>query len=40
MRATIIEHGWVFDRTIGIEEVPEGYRATDQREAIKVMIKT
>ncbi|WP_372789937.1 zinc-dependent alcohol dehydrogenase family protein [Paraconexibacter sp.] len=33
-----IEPGRVFDRTIGIEEVPDGYRAMDQREAIKVMI--
>jgi threonine dehydrogenase-like Zn-dependent dehydrogenase len=34
-----IEPGRVFDRTIGINEVPEGYRAMDKREAIKVMIK-
>jgi threonine dehydrogenase-like Zn-dependent dehydrogenase len=30
--------GRVFDRVIGLEEVPKGYRAMDQRESIKVMI--
>jgi threonine dehydrogenase-like Zn-dependent dehydrogenase len=34
-----IDPGRVFDRTIGIVEVPDGYRAMDKREAIKVMIK-
>jgi threonine dehydrogenase-like Zn-dependent dehydrogenase len=34
-----IEPGRVFDRTIGIQEVPDGYRAMDKREAIKVMVK-
>jgi hypothetical protein len=34
-----IEPGRVFDRTIGFNEVPEGYRAMDKREAIKVMVK-
>jgi threonine dehydrogenase-like Zn-dependent dehydrogenase len=33
-----IEPGRVFDRVIGLEEVPEGYRAMYDREAIKVMI--
>jgi hypothetical protein len=33
-----IEPGRVFDRSIGIEGVPDGYRAMDDREAIKVMI--
>ncbi len=33
-----IEPGRVFDRVIGLEDVPEGYRAMDDREAIKVMI--
>lgn len=33
-----IEPGRVFDRTIGLEDVPEGYRAMNDREAIKVMI--
>ncbi len=33
-----IEPGRVFDRTISLEEVPEGYRAMDSREALKVMI--
>ncbi len=31
--------GKVFDRTIGIEEVPDGYRAMASREALKVLIK-
>jgi threonine dehydrogenase-like Zn-dependent dehydrogenase len=34
-----IEPGRVFDRVIGLEEVPDGYRAMDDREAIKVMVK-
>jgi len=33
-----IQPGRVFDRVIGLEEVPNGYRAMDQRESIKVMI--
>jgi threonine dehydrogenase-like Zn-dependent dehydrogenase len=31
--------GRVFDRTIGIEDVPGGYRAMADREALKVLIK-
>jgi len=34
-----IEPGRVFDRIIGLNEVPDGYRAMDDRESIKVMIK-
>jgi len=34
-----IQPGRVFDRTVGIDEVPDGYRAMDKREAIKVMVK-
>src|SRR6185437_5875095 len=34
-----IDPGRVFDRVIGIEEVPDGYRAMNEREAIKVMVK-
>jgi threonine dehydrogenase-like Zn-dependent dehydrogenase len=34
-----IEPGRVFDRTIGLDEVPDGYRAMNAREAIKVMVK-
>jgi threonine dehydrogenase-like Zn-dependent dehydrogenase len=34
-----IEPGRVFDRVIGLEEVPEGYRAMNDREAIKVMVR-
>jgi threonine dehydrogenase-like Zn-dependent dehydrogenase len=33
-----IQPGRVFDRVIGLDEVPDGYRAMDQRESIKVMI--
>jgi threonine dehydrogenase-like Zn-dependent dehydrogenase len=33
-----IEPGRVFDRTVGLEETPEGYRAMDQREALKVLV--
>lgn len=34
-----IESGRVFDRLIGLAEVPDGYRAMNEREAIKVMVK-
>jgi threonine dehydrogenase-like Zn-dependent dehydrogenase len=34
-----IEPGRVFDRVIGLEEVPDGYRAMNDREAIKVLIE-
>ena len=33
-----IEPGRVFDRVIGLDEVPDGYRAMNEREAIKVMV--
>jgi threonine dehydrogenase-like Zn-dependent dehydrogenase len=33
-----VQPGKVFDRTIGLDEVPAGYRAMDEREALKVMI--
>jgi threonine dehydrogenase-like Zn-dependent dehydrogenase len=34
-----IHPGLVFDRTIGLEDVPDGYRAMNEREALKVMVK-
>jgi CubicO group peptidase (beta-lactamase class C family) len=34
-----IEPGRVFDRVIGLDEVPDGYRAMNEREAIKVMVE-
>ena len=34
-----IDPGLVFDRTLPLEQVAEGYRAMDQREAIKVLIQ-
>ena len=34
-----IEPGRVLDRAIGLDEVPDGYRAMNEREAIKVMIE-
>jgi threonine dehydrogenase-like Zn-dependent dehydrogenase len=34
-----IEPGRVFDRVIGLGEVPDGYRAMNDRESIKVMVK-
>jgi threonine dehydrogenase-like Zn-dependent dehydrogenase len=33
-----IEPGRVFDRVVGLGEVPDGYRAMNEREAIKVMV--
>ena len=34
-----IQPGRVFDRTIGLEEVPAGYRAMNERQSLKVIIK-
>jgi len=34
-----IEPGRVFDRTVDLDGVPDGYRAMDEREALKVMIE-
>jgi threonine dehydrogenase-like Zn-dependent dehydrogenase len=34
-----IQPGRVFDRTIGLDAVPDGYRAMNEREALKVMVK-
>jgi threonine dehydrogenase-like Zn-dependent dehydrogenase len=34
-----IEPGRVFDRIASLEEVPDGYRAMNERESIKVMVK-
>jgi threonine dehydrogenase-like Zn-dependent dehydrogenase len=33
------EPGRVFDRTVSLEEVPDGYRAMDRREALKVLVR-
>ncbi len=33
-----LQPGRVFDRTVGLEETPDGYRAMNDREAIKVLI--
>ena len=34
-----IDPGRVFDRTISLEDVPDGYRAMADREALKVLIR-
>jgi threonine dehydrogenase-like Zn-dependent dehydrogenase len=34
-----IEPGRVFDRTVSLDEIPDGYRAMDERESIKVMVQ-
>jgi threonine dehydrogenase-like Zn-dependent dehydrogenase len=34
-----IEPGRVFDRAVGLDGVPDGYRAMNDREALKVMVK-
>jgi threonine dehydrogenase-like Zn-dependent dehydrogenase len=34
-----IEPGRVFDRTVGLDGVPDGYRAMNKHEAVKVMVK-
>ena len=35
-----IEPGKVFDRTIPLDETPDGYRAMNDREALKVLVQT
>jgi threonine dehydrogenase-like Zn-dependent dehydrogenase len=35
-----IEPGRVFDRVVGLDGVPDGYRAMNEREALKVMVKS
>ena len=34
-----IEPGRVIDRTVNLDGVPDGYRAMDDRESIKVMVR-
>jgi threonine dehydrogenase-like Zn-dependent dehydrogenase len=34
-----IEPGRVFDRTVALDDTPEGYRAMDSREALKVLVR-
>ena len=34
-----VEPGRVFDRTIGLDEVPDGYKAMAERESFKVLIQ-
>jgi len=34
-----IQPGRVFDRTIGLSEVPDGYRAMNERQALKVVVR-
>ena len=34
-----VEPGRVFDRTIGLDEVPDGYKAMAERESLKVLIR-
>ncbi|MCW2566399.1 MAG: zinc-dependent alcohol dehydrogenase oxidoreductase protein, partial [Mycobacterium sp.] len=34
-----IEPGRVFDRAVGLDGVPDGYRAMDAREALKVLVQ-
>jgi threonine dehydrogenase-like Zn-dependent dehydrogenase len=34
-----VEPGRVFDRTVGLADTPDGYRAMDRREALKVIVR-
>ena len=34
-----VEPGKVFDRTVGLDEVPDGYKAMAERESLKVLIQ-
>jgi threonine dehydrogenase-like Zn-dependent dehydrogenase len=35
-----IDPGRVFDRTVGLDEVPDGYRAMNDRQSIKVLVRS
>jgi threonine dehydrogenase-like Zn-dependent dehydrogenase len=37
--AGTVDPGRVFDRTVSLDEVPDGYRAMADREALKVLIR-
>ena len=34
-----LQPGRVFDRTISLDQTPDGYRAMDQRQALKVLVR-
>jgi threonine dehydrogenase-like Zn-dependent dehydrogenase len=34
-----IEPGRVFDRTVDLDDTPAGYKAMDQRDALKVLVR-
>ncbi len=34
-----VQPGKVFDRTVSLDEVPDGYKAMDAREALKVLVR-
>ncbi|WP_422934335.1 zinc-dependent alcohol dehydrogenase family protein [Sinomonas sp. P47F7] len=34
-----VQPGKVFDRTVGLDEVPDGYKAMDTRESLKVLVR-
>jgi threonine dehydrogenase-like Zn-dependent dehydrogenase len=34
-----IQPGLMFDRTVGLDEIPDGYRAMVDRQVLKVMIR-
>ena len=34
-----VDPGKVFDRTVGLDDIPDGYRAMDDREALKVLVR-
>jgi threonine dehydrogenase-like Zn-dependent dehydrogenase len=34
-----IQPGRVFDRTISLDRTPDGYRAMDKREALKILVR-
>lgn len=38
MVAGAIEPGKVFDRTVGLDGVPDGYAAMDARETLEVLV--
>ncbi|WP_412521362.1 hypothetical protein [Actinomadura madurae] len=39
VREGLVEPGRVFDRTLCLDDVAEGYRMMDRRDAVKVMVR-
>jgi hypothetical protein len=39
VRIADVPHAAIFDRTVGLEGVPDGYRAMNERQSLEVLIR-